>query len=68
MDISIWGSSANSVFVAAGGYVYYYNGSEWFEMETAGDYGVGSDGLWGFSRDNVFAVGGYGIWHCTKDL
>jgi hypothetical protein len=63
---TIWGTSATSVFVGTRDQVLYYDGTNWGLMESEDGY-VGSEAIWGFSNDSVFAAGGGGVWRCTPD-
>ncbi len=57
---SVWGSSASDVFVVGGspgaGEIYHFDGSSWSEMEVPANVSL-LVWVYGFSSDQVFAVG-----------
>jgi hypothetical protein len=54
------------VFVGTGDQVLHYDGTNWGLMKSEDGY-VGSEAIWSFSDDNVFAAGGGGVWRCTPN-
>ena len=55
----IWCSSPSNIFLpAADGHIYYYNGLDWFDMETEAEKDLND--IWGSSATDAFAVGEYG--------
>ena len=57
---SIWCSSPSNIFLPADdGRIYYYNGLDWFDMETEAEKDLND--IWGSSATDAFAVGDYGV-------
>jgi hypothetical protein len=57
---AIWGTSASSLWVAGGSFLYRFDGSDW-TVEDNGD--MPFIGLTGTSDSDVWAITEYDIWH-----
>lgn len=62
----VWAFAADDVLAVGAksfgaAVIYHYDGTEWTQVQTELDLGLGFDGIWGAVPDRLWAVGGVGV-------